>query len=147
MVGWHHRLDGHGFEQAPGDGDGQGGLRCCSPRVHRVCDRLTRSQTRLRDGTVLSESLMPHLRPPATRFPSTDQCCPRCVFGCSVIANSLRPFWTVAYQAPLSIGFFRQKSRSGLPFPFPEDLPNPDIKAGSPALQAGSLPLSPSRTR
>ena len=31
MVGWHHRLNGHGFEQAPGDGDGQGGLVCCSP--------------------------------------------------------------------------------------------------------------------
>ena len=45
MVGWHHRLDGHGFEQAPGDGDGQGGLRCCSPRGRRVCDRLMRSQT------------------------------------------------------------------------------------------------------
>ena len=31
MVGWHHWLDGHGFEQAPGVGDGQGGLACCSP--------------------------------------------------------------------------------------------------------------------
>ena len=31
MVGWHHRLDGHEFEQAPGVGDGQGGLVCCSP--------------------------------------------------------------------------------------------------------------------
>ena len=31
MVGWHHRLDGHGFEQALGVGDGQGGLVCCSP--------------------------------------------------------------------------------------------------------------------
>ena len=31
MVGWHHRLDGHGFEQALGDGEGQGGLVCCSP--------------------------------------------------------------------------------------------------------------------
>ena len=30
-VGWHHRLDGRGFEQAPGDGDGQGGLVCYSP--------------------------------------------------------------------------------------------------------------------
>ena len=35
MVGWHHRLDGHEFEQAPGDGDGQGGLACCSPWGHR----------------------------------------------------------------------------------------------------------------
>ena len=31
MVGWHHRLDGHEFEQTPGGGDGQGGLVCCSP--------------------------------------------------------------------------------------------------------------------
>ena len=31
MVGWHHRLNGHEFEQASGDGDGQGSLRCCSP--------------------------------------------------------------------------------------------------------------------
>ena len=31
MVGWHHRLDGHEFEQAPGVGYGQGGLACCSP--------------------------------------------------------------------------------------------------------------------
>ena len=31
MVGWHHRLGGHEFEQAPGVGDGQGSLVCCSP--------------------------------------------------------------------------------------------------------------------
>ena len=31
MVGWHRRLNGHEFEQAPGDGEGQGNLVCCSP--------------------------------------------------------------------------------------------------------------------
>ena len=31
MVGWHHQLDGHEFEKAPGVGDGQGSLVCCSP--------------------------------------------------------------------------------------------------------------------
>ena len=31
MVGWHHRFNGHEFEQAPGVGDGQGSLACCSP--------------------------------------------------------------------------------------------------------------------
>ena len=31
MVGWHHRLDGHEYEQAPGDSEGQGGLECCRP--------------------------------------------------------------------------------------------------------------------
>ena len=35
MVGWHHRLDGHEFEQAPGDGEGQGSLECCSPWGHK----------------------------------------------------------------------------------------------------------------
>ena len=38
MVGWHHRLDGHEFEQAPGVGDGQGGLACCSPRGCKELD-------------------------------------------------------------------------------------------------------------
>ena len=36
MVGWHHRLNGHEFEQAPGDGKGQGSLECCRPRGRRV---------------------------------------------------------------------------------------------------------------
>ena len=54
-------------------------------------------------------------------------------------------FWTVACQAPLSVGFFRQEHCSGLPFPPPWDLPNPGIKPAShvsPALQADSIPLS-----
>ena len=38
MVGWHHQLDGHEFEQAPGVGDGQGGLPCCSPWGHKELD-------------------------------------------------------------------------------------------------------------
>ena len=42
--------------------------------------------------------------------------------------------WTVAYHAPLSMGFSRQEYWSGLPFPSPEDLPNLGIEPGSPAL-------------
>ena len=38
MVGWHHRLDGHEFVQAPGAGDGQGGLACCSPWGRKESD-------------------------------------------------------------------------------------------------------------
>ena len=38
MVGWHRRLNGHEFEQAPGDGDGQGSLECCSPWGHKQSD-------------------------------------------------------------------------------------------------------------
>ena len=38
MVGWHHQLDGHEFEQAPGVGDGHGSLACCSPWVRKESD-------------------------------------------------------------------------------------------------------------
>ena len=38
MVGWHHRLDGHEFEQAPGVGDGQGSLASCSPWGRKELD-------------------------------------------------------------------------------------------------------------
>ena len=38
MVGWHHQVDGHEFEQAPGVGDGQGSLLSCSPRGHKELD-------------------------------------------------------------------------------------------------------------
>ena len=38
MVGWHHWLNGHEFEQALGDGEGQGSLECCSPWGHKELD-------------------------------------------------------------------------------------------------------------
>ena len=50
--------------------------------------------------------------------------------------------WTVARQAPLSMEFSRQDYWSELPCPPPGDLPNTGIEPRSPALQAGSLPLS-----
>ena len=61
-----------------------------------------------------------------------------------VVPNSVTP-WTVALQAPLSMGFPRQEYWSGLPFPSPGDLPDPGIEPGSPALQAVSLPSEPRR--
>jgi len=42
MVGWHHRLNGHGFGWALGVGDGQGGLACCSPWGHKELDTTER---------------------------------------------------------------------------------------------------------
>ena len=42
--------------------------------------------------------------------------------------------WTVAYHDPPSMGFSRQEYWSGLPFPSPENLPNPGIEPGSPTL-------------
>ena len=57
--------------------------------------------------------------------------------------------WTIAHQAPLSMGFSRQEYWSGLPFPSQRDLPNPGIEpgspgsTGSPASQADALPSEP----
>ena len=51
--------------------------------------------------------------------------------------------WTVAHQAPPSMGFSRQEYWSGLPFPAPGDRPNPGIEPGSPALLADALPSEP----
>ena len=48
--------------------------------------------------------------------------------------------WTIAGQAPLSMGFSRQEYWTGLPFPSPGDLPDSGIKPRSPALQADSFP-------
>ena len=57
--------------------------------------------------------------------------------------------WTVAYQAPPSMAFSRQEYWSGLPFPSPEDLPDPGIEPRSPALEADtkhSIIFAASRT-
>ena len=56
--------------------------------------------------------------------------------SCTTLATP----WTVACQAPLSMGFSRQAYWSGFPFPSPGDLPDLGIEPGSPALQADSLP-------
>ena len=42
MVGWHHCFNGHEFEQVQGDGEGQGGLACCSPWCHKELDMTER---------------------------------------------------------------------------------------------------------
>ena len=67
-----------------------------------------------------------------------------CVRVCVCVKSlsSVRLFetpWTVAYQAPLSMGFSRQEYWSGLPFPSPGDRPNPGIKPGSPTFQTDTL--------
>ena len=63
------------------------------------------------------------------------------VLGCVWLLAML---WTVACQAPLSIGFSRKEYWSGLPFPSPGDLPNPGIEPRSPTLQVDSLLSEPS---
>ena len=51
--------------------------------------------------------------------------------------------WTVAYQAPPSVGFSRQEYWSGMPFPSPGDLPDPGIEPWSPKFQADTLTSEP----
>ena len=51
--------------------------------------------------------------------------------------------WTIAHQAPLSMGFSRQEYWSGLPFPSPGDLPDPGIEPRSPSLHADALTSEP----
>ena len=51
--------------------------------------------------------------------------------------------WTVAYHASPSMGFSRQEYWSGLPFPSPGDLPDPEIEPGSPTLKADALTSEP----
>ena len=69
------------------------------------------------------------------------------LFICSFVSNSFATPWTVAFQAPLSMGFPRQEYWRGLPFLSPRDLSNPVFEPVSPALQADSLPLGSPRTR
>ena len=67
----------------------------------------------------------------------------RSTFVCQSPVRLLVTLWTVACQAPLSMGFSKQEYWSGLPFPSPGDLPDPGIEPGSPALQADSLLSEP----
>ena len=65
-----------------------------------------------------------------------------CVLSCLSCVQLFATPWTVACQAPLSMGFSRQEYWSGLPCPLPGDLPNPGIKPmslTSPALEPHSL--------
>ena len=109
MVGSHHQLDGHEVEQAPGVGDGQRRL------VHGVAE-LDTTELNWTDLHILviyvyplSSILCECLKDPA--------CC------CCLVAQSCPTVWTpwtVAHQAPLSMGSSRQEHRCELPFPSPE---------------------------
>ena len=79
-------------------------------------------------------------------MPATVLGSPGCV--CAVLSRFshvqlFATLWTLACQAPLSMGFSRQEYWSGWPFPSPGILPNPGIESGSPALQADALTSEP----
>ena len=60
MVGWHHQLDGHEFEQTPGDGDGQGSLVCCSPWGCKESDTIE-SELNWAEGLSLFLKILIHI--------------------------------------------------------------------------------------
>ena len=62
-----------------------------------------------------------------------------CMLSCFSYVQLFATLWTIARQAPLSLGFSTQEYWTGLPCPPPGDLPNPGIEPRSPALLADSL--------
>ena len=69
-----------------------------------------------------------------------------CIFGGVCMLSCVRLFaipWTAARQAPLFMGFSRQEYPSGLPFPSPGDLPDPEFEPGSPALPGRFFTVEP----
>ena len=126
MPEWHHQLNAHEFEQAHGDGDGQGSLACCSPWVAKSWTHLATEKQQQKNDSRYCAILQYYSR----------------AQSCWLFATA----WTVAHQTPLSMGFFRQEYWSGLPFPSPRDLPNSGIEPKFPlslALQADSLATKP----
>ena len=122
----------------------------------------------LREGPLGSECWEPHSGDPGLGCsPGTDQrgwlrrlseawsllprdvhtrvCVCACVCVCVCVCEVwlFATPWTVAHQAPLSMGFSRQEHCSGSPCPPPGDLPDPGIEPGPPALQAGSSQSEP----
>ena len=59
------------------------------------------------------------------------------------MSDSRVTLWTVAHQAPLSLGYPRQEYWNGLPFPSPGDLPDPEVEPASPALAGGFFITEP----
>ena len=57
MVGWHHQLNGHKFEQTPGDSEGQGSLVCCHPWGHKELDMTVAEQQQYLGNSFTERSL------------------------------------------------------------------------------------------
>ena len=99
MVGGHHRLDGQEFEQALGDGNGQGGLACCSPWGHRVRHDLVTGQLQLS----ITRSLVPRFH--SWHLPHTYV--GRCHQKPHHTLSLLRPFHCIClYYLPLKSDLF-----------------------------------------
>ena len=107
MVGWHHQLDGHEFEQAPGVGDGQGGLVCRSPRSRKELD-----MTGQLNWTELKCFLI------------SNHCCCYCCLVAQLCPTLLRPHELYPTRLLCLWDFPDKNTRVGSS----EDLPNPGIE-------------------
>ena len=61
MIGWHHQLDGHEFEQVSGDGEGQGSQACCRPWGHEEPDTTERLNNNFHLTQWYDEELIIHI--------------------------------------------------------------------------------------
>ena len=114
-------LNGRESEWTPGVGEGQGGLACCNSWGPKESDTT--------EWLIWSHLMWDYLCIKFLMFVS-----------CSVVSDSLRPHELyVAHQASPFMEFSRQEYCSGLPFPSPEDLPDPGIEPWSPRLNPGLL--------
>ena len=142
--GWHHWLHGHEFEQTPGDGKGQGSLACYGPWVTKRQDWATEQMLsfvpyfwyniiKTTEYCLVTTRIIYSIPPSGIRSTHVEWR----LYSEVKSLNRVRLFvtlWTVAYQAPPSMGFSSQEYWSGLPFPFSGDLPNPGIEPRSPSL-------------
>ena len=116
MIGWHHRLDGHGFGWTPEVGDRQGGLACCSSWGRKESDmteQLNWTEVTMQDKGACFRNSIKVNRHILSHFSQV---------------QLFATLWMVARQTPLSTGFSRREYRSGLPCPSPGYLPNPGIE-------------------
>ena len=97
MVGWCHRLNGHEFEQAPGDSEGQGSLACCSPWSFK-------SQTRLSNGTTRAFVVVQTVK----NLPAMQETWVRCLGG-----EDPREKEMAIHSVFLPVGFHGQRSLTG----------------------------------
>ena len=120
VVGWRHWLEGYEFEQAPGVGDGQGSLACCSPWGCKELDTTERlNWTEVTEVGIYFRKK--HGRIFLWQRDSDWILCMCCCFSHAWLFVNL---WAIAFQAPQSMEFSRQGYWSGLPCPPPGDLPN-----------------------
>ena len=117
MVGWHHRLDGHEFEQVLGVGDEQESLACCSPWG---CKESDMTEQLIWTEAATDQAVLPQTRPTLTTL--TTAMGEHALRACLSLFSHVQLCATAqmaAHQAPLSLGFSRQDYWSGLPFPSP----------------------------